>query len=297
MKLVTGIFILVCLMLGCSPKMNSYPVKSGSVTYKTVDTFNLNLYFINPPGFNAKRKYPVLIFFYGGGWLNGDINQFERQAKYFASRGLITVLAEYRIFKLHHSTPFDAVADAKSAIRYLRIHSDSLRIDAAKIIAGGGSAGGHLAAAADLTQLEAPGEDQRISSRPNALVLFNPVFDNGPGGYGHDRIGERYPLISPLHNIKRGAAPSIVFFGTDDNLVPVSVAELYKKKMEEKGNRCELFLYQNQKHGFFNNEQYFFKTVRQSDIFLRSLGYLKGRPTVTSATFKSIESKYGYKSN
>lgn len=297
MKTETGVFILICLMLGCSQKMNSYPVKSDRVTYKTVDTFNLNLYFINPPGFNAMRKYPVFIFFYGGGWLNGDINQFERQAKYFASRGLITVLADYRIFKLHKSTPFDAVADAKSAIRYLRTHSDSLQIDAGKIIAGGGSAGGHLAAAADLTQLEAPGEDHNISPRPNALVLFNPVFDNGPGGYGHDRIGKRYPEISPLHNIKQGAAPSIVFFGTNDNLVSVSTAELYKRKMEEKGNRCDLFIYQGQKHGFFNSEKYFFETVRESDIFLRSLGYLKGKPTITTDTYKSIESKYRYASN
>lgn len=291
MKSGTVIFLLIGLINGCSPKINAYPVKSDVVSYKTVDTSELHLHFFHPTGFNIENKYPVFIFFYGGGWNNGSINQFRRQAVYFASRGLITVLAEYRIFKIHQSTPFDAVADAKSAIRYLRMHADSLRINAGKIIAGGGSAGGHLAAAADLTQLEAPGEDQRISSRPNVLVLFNPVFDNGPGGFGYERMGERYQEISPLHNIKQSAAPSIVFFGTDDNLVPVSTAELYKSKMEEKGNRCDLFFYQGQKHGFFNTEKYFFETVRQSDIFLRTLGYLKGKPTITAGTFKSIESK------
>ncbi len=297
MKTPTLLLSFICVMFGCSPKPVAYPVRSEAVTYKMVDTFKLSLYFIHPPGFNAKRKYPVFIFFYGGGWLNGDINQFERQAKYFASRGLVSVLADYRIFKIHKSTPFDAVADAKSAIRYLRTHSESLGIDGGKIIAGGGSAGGHLAAAADLTQLEAPGENLKISSRPNALVLFNPVFDNGPGGFGHDRIGKRYPQISPLHNIKPNSAPAIVFLGTDDNAVPVATAELYKKKMEEAGNRCDLFIYQDQKHGFFNSEQYFYETVRQTDIFLRSLNYLKSKPAIRPATYKLIESKYSYKSN
>ena len=60
-----------------------------------------------------------------------------------------------------------------------------------KIIASGGSAGGHLAAAAALTdRCFENTDDLSVSCIPNALVLFNPVIDNGPGGYGFEKIGE-----------------------------------------------------------------------------------------------------------
>ena len=57
------------------------------------------------------------------------------------------------------------------------------KIDPERIAAGGGSAGGHVAAACGtLSGFDEESEDETISSRPDALVLFNPVFDNGPGG-------------------------------------------------------------------------------------------------------------------
>ncbi len=220
-----------------------------------------------------------MLFFFGGGWQNGNPWQFRKQALYFASRGIVTILSEYRVASLHRTTPFDAVADAKSAVRYVRINSTRLGIDPDRVIAAGGSAGGHLAAAADLTKLDEPDEDLTVSSRPNALVLFNPVFNNGPGEYGYDRIGSRYPSISPFHNIRENAAPTVVFLGMKDKLVSVKTAEEYRDKMVKFGNRCELYLYPDQPHGFFNQPEYYKKTIKQADIFLNSLGYIKGKPT------------------
>jgi hypothetical protein len=52
--------------------------------------------------------------------------------------------------------------------------------------------------------------------------------------------------------------------------------------MEQKGNRCDLHLYQGQPHGFFGykNTENYTKTVIEMDRFLASLGYLKGEPTL-----------------
>ena len=139
------------------------------------------------------------------------------------------------------------------------------------------------AAAGNIVGLEEQGEQLKISSKPNALVLFNPVFDNGPDGYGYERIGERYPEISPLHNITADAPPTIVFLGTEDPLIPVATAKLYQQKMEAVGSRCDLHLYEGQPHGFFNytrSPEHYFKTVRAADVFLASLGYLQGEPTI-----------------
>ncbi len=257
-------------------------------TYKQIDTVSLKLYVRKPDHFNNKKSYPMIVFFFGGGWVSGDIAQFKPQADYFASRGMITVLADYRVKSRHNTTPFEAVADAKSVIRFLRQNSGRLNIDTAKIAASGGSAGGHLAAAAATVQgLDDPRDNLKISAVPNALVLFNPVFDNGPNGYGYERTGERFSDISPMHNIRKGTAPAVVFLGTADKLIPVETAKLYKQKMEEAGSRCDLFLYEGQGHGFFNfqkddkaENKYFSETVYQADLFLESLGYLSGKPVV-----------------
>lgn len=253
------------------------------VTYKEVDSVSLDLTFYYPTHFGENTKYPVIVFFFGGGWKGGSIAQFREHARYFASRGMMAVLADYRVSNRHHTSPFEAVKDAKSAIRYLRKSAGKLGIDKNRIVASGGSAGGHLAAAAgNISGLEEESEDLTVSSKPDALVLFNPVFDNGPQGYGYDRIGERYPEISPIHNIRQGAPPTIVFLGTEDQLIPVATAKEYQAKMENVGSRCDLFLYEGEKHGFFNikNEKNYKNTLYKADQFLQSLGYLKDEPTI-----------------
>ena len=261
------------------------PKQAQVIMYKQVDTVKLNLTIFHPENYQKDKEYPAILFFFGGGWVSGSIGQFEPSARYFASRGMIAILADYRIFNKHKTTPFDALKDARSAMRYLRANARALSINPNKIAAAGGSAGGHLAAALDLTQIAEASENSNVNTRPNALVLYNPVYDNGPNGYGYERIGERYPEISPLHNIKKGAAPTIVFFGTKDKWVPVATAQMYKQKMEEVGSRCDLFLYLDQPHGFFNfnrkdGQRYYLETLKESDVFLESLGFIKGKPKV-----------------
>lgn len=173
--------------------------------------------------------------------------------------------------------------DAKSAIRFIRDHADGFSIDTSRIVAAGGSAGGHLAAATALTEgYNEKTDDLSVSCIPNALVLFNPVVDNGPGGYGYERIGNEYKNFSPLHNINKGASPTILFLGTNDALIPVETAEYYKVVMEKVGSRCELRLYEGQVHGFFNykNFEYYKKTVYETDQFLQSLGFIKADPEI-----------------
>lgn len=250
------------------------------LVYKKIDTLSLHMRVFRPAGFNATNKYPAIVFFFGGGWISGNTGQFQKQALYLASRGMVAILADYRVQSRHHTTPFEAVMDGKSAIRYVRSHASDLGIDPDRIVAAGGSAGGHVAAATDLTKLDEPTENAAVSSRPNALVLFNPVFNNGPGEYGYDRVGNRYTEISPYHNIRKGAAPTLVMLGTKDKLVPVATAEAYKAKLTEAGSQGELILYPDQPHGFFNRGEWFTKTLRDTDVFLKSLGYIQGEPTL-----------------
>ncbi|MEN8187304.1 MAG: alpha/beta hydrolase [Bacteroidota bacterium] len=261
----------------------SYSFSQEQILYKQIDTTNLYMEVYRPENIDTAKKYPVVVFFFGGGWNTGSIKQFEPHAKYFSQRGMICFLVDYRVNKRQQTTPFESLKDAKSAIRFIREHADELYIDTSKIVTVGASAGGHLAAATALIDDYNENTDNlSVSCKPNALVLFNPVIDNGPGGYGYDRIGNEYKSFSPLHNIMKGTPPTILFLGTNDVLIPVETAKYYQKIMEKVESRCELRLYEGEGHGFFNykNIGYYKKTVLEADRFLQSLGYLKNEPII-----------------
>ena len=147
--------------------------------------------------------------------------------------------------------------------------------------AGGGSAGGHVAATTGICDgLDDPAEkDSQVSSKANALLLFNPVYDNGENGYGHDRAKKWFPAISPAHNITKDDPPTIVFLGSKDALIPVATAEKFDRDLKAVGVKSELWTYQGQSHGFFNeskSQKSFIDTVLKMDAFLISLGWLEG---------------------
>lgn len=247
------------------------------IIYKEIDTIKLFIEVYKPELNNLTKKLPAIVFYFGGGWNEGSMKQFEPQAKYFSQRGMVCFLVDYRIKNKHKTSPFESVKDAKSTIRFIREHANQFNIDTAKIVAAGGSAGGHLAAATALIkEYNDENDNYNISCVPNALVLFNPVIDNGPGGYGYERIGEAYKSFSPMHNIKVGAPPTILFLGTNDIYIPVETIKKYQQEMELVQSICELYLYEGQKHGFFNykNLEYYKKTVKQTDEFLQSLGLI-----------------------
>ena len=256
---------------------------SSLITYKTASGADLKLHVFNPKGHHSSDHSPAIVLFFGGGWSGGQSEKLYGQCAYFASKGMVAMSADYRVKGRNKTTPVECVKDGKSAIRWIRSHAGEMGIDPDKVVAGGASAGGHVAAATGTgVPFNEETDDLSVSARPNALVLFNPVFDNGPSGYGHDRVADYWEKISPMHNINAGTPPTIAFFGDQDEHVPVATAQEYKKRMEDKGSRCDLSIYPGQAHGFFNyrpgNEDrnpYFKKTVEEAAKFLTSVGILK----------------------
>lgn len=272
----------ICLIFGTLLRLGECAEPDYAVVYKTVGETALKLHVFKPEGEVAEAR-PAIVFFFGGGWRGGSVNQFYPHCRYLASRGMVAIAAEYRVENRNQTSPRECVMDGKSAIRWVREHAAELEVDPDRIAAGGGSAGGHVAAACATTVgFEEAGENPGISCRPNALVLFNPVFDNGPNGYGYERVRDYWQDFSPLHTLSKGAPPTVVFLGTEDKYIPVETARVYKRRMEEVGSRCDLFLYEGKRHGFFNykNLESYVTTVTEMDRFLASLGYLEGEPTV-----------------
>jgi acetyl esterase len=264
--------------------------------YKTVGDVKLAIYIFEPAGHKSSDPTPAIVFFFGGGWMAGTPKQFEQQCRYLASRGMVAMTADYRVFSRHGTLAVKCVEDAKSAIRWVRANARRLGIDPNHIAAGGGSAGGHIAACTGVIEgFEAPGEDKSVSSVPDALVLFNPalVLAQLDGLEPvklerleriEDRLGTKPENLSPAHHVRKGAPPTLVQHGKADTTVPYQTAEGFADVMKKAGNRCELVGYEGQVHGFFNvgrgDNSYFIATTREMDKFLASLGWLKGPPTV-----------------
>lgn len=254
----------------------------NTLVYKKAGERELKLSIEKPADWKAADQRPAVVFFFGGGWVGGSAAQFIKQSEYLATRGMVGVRVEYRaIPKGDKGPPLVCCADAKSAMRYVRAHAAELGIDPHRIAAAGGSAGGHLAAFTSLVDgLDDAQDDLAISCKPDALVLFNPVFNNGPGQWGHARVGDRFMEFSPAHHITKDAPPTVVFLGDADNLIPVSVLRDFEAAMKKSGARCDAHVYPKAGHGFFNKDPHFTLTLIEADKFLASLGWLTGEPTL-----------------
>ncbi len=264
-------------------------------TYKTASDTDLKLYAFQPDSWKPGDKRPAIVFFFGGGWTGGTPRQFLPQCKYLATRGMVAIAADYRVASRNHVKAVDCVRDAKSAIRFVRKNAAQLGVDPNRIVAAGGSAGGHLAAACGtIAGFDEPNEDAGISSRPNAMLLFNPAVVLAPvDGLDidqqrlatlSDRMGVNPRDLSPYHHVAPGALPTAIFHGKDDQTVPYATVAAFAKAMKDADNTCELFGYDEQGHGFFNygraRNEMFVATLKEADKFLARLGYLQGEPTL-----------------
>jgi acetyl esterase/lipase len=264
-------------------------------TYKTVGDTSLKLYVYQPDDWKADDKRPAIVFFFGGGWTNGSPRQFMPQCKYLATRGMVAIAADYRVASRHNVKAVECVKDAKSAIRFVRKNAARLGVDPDRIVAAGGSAGGHLAAACGtIANFDETNEDAGISSKPNALLLFNPavvlapvdglVLDEKRLAERRGRMGTNPRDLSPYHHVAPGAPPTAIFHGKADKTVPYATVEAFAKAMKAAGNTCELFGYDDEGHGFFNygraRNRMFVATLKEADKFLAKLGYLQGEPTL-----------------
>lgn len=283
MRTSLSIIIIVIHFL-ISPIVLTAAIDTQIIAYKKVGGTNESLVLkrYGPSGQAEGTALPTAIFFFGGGWNGGNIGHFEPQARHLAERGMVAICAQYRTRSSHEVPPNVCLMDAKSAIRYVRQNAEDLGIDPHRLAVGGGSAGGHLAAATTFCDgFNTVGEDTKISTRANALLLFNPVIDNGVNGYGHERVREFWEDFSPLHNIS-SPPPTLFLLGDNDNLIPVGTGVAFQKAIEDAGGRCDLHIYPTGQHGFFNpgrpagnGKEYYEDCLQKMDDFLVSLGFLK----------------------
>jgi acetyl esterase/lipase len=239
-----------------------------NIKYSSIESDAVVLDLFEPdadPSGVSHAKRPGAVIIHGGGWVNGDKTKpkFVDMAKFMAELGLVAVNINYRMAG-EASAPA-ALIDCKCAIRWLRAHAEQLGVDPDKIVAIGGSAGGHLALMAGLChdpELEL-GDWLEYPSRVSAVFAQYPPTDVrdlliGPNAtrftaqWLPETLPDRLALadkLSPIHYVDGLSVPVLIIHGDADALVPYSHSVQLVEKMQQAGRDARLLTVPGGVHG------------------------------------------------
>lgn len=207
----------------------------------------------------------VIVYYHGGGWVIGDIDEFDTLARQMVQRtGAAVVLVDYRLAPEHRYPT--AAEDAWAALRWTDAHLDEHGMRLPLIVAGD-SAGGNLAAIvarrardeggpqialqvlvypvtdADLTNASYVDPANQLMLTRDGMIWF---WDH----YVPDPASRRNPDASPLQaDDLSGLPPAVVLTAEYDVLR--DECEAYAEKLRASGVKVEHRRFPGQMHAFF----------------------------------------------
>lgn len=253
------------------------------LTYATYGDRKLILDLFTPK--DADGSKPAIVVVHGGGWLNGDKTKFRALAIELASRGYVTAAIEYR---LGGEALFPAgIHDCNAAVRYLRAHAEKYDIDPQRIGAVGGSAGGHLvglmATGWRNEQLQGDGGWSDQTSKLQAAIVMAGPMEMTTGsvaersitvpnqsnsnkwlGKNVEEAPELYALADAHLQISKYSSPILFMVGEHDN---PQRNQPSRDKLKENGVWTGLKVYDDGKHGCWNQLPWFNEMVDDMDEF------------------------------
>lgn len=232
----------------------------ADITYKIADGHQLRLDVVVPA---TGRDFPVVLGIHGGGWALGRKENIRHTATYLARRGLMVVLASYRLAPRHRwPACAEDIADAMAWIKN-NAHIYGGRGD--RIGVYGDSAGGHLSAYAATVLANDP---KLKPSLPEvfASVHWYGVFDfeklansrwrtarifaNFLFGESSKNFAPELRQASPRHHLEGNVPPALIFAAAGDPLYTQSL--MYARELRDCGHTVELRKYKRNIHGFYN---------------------------------------------
>ncbi len=244
--------------------------KVESVTYKGARGDDIQMWVIYPPGFDPAKKYPVYMLLHGGPH-NGiqDAVTYRWNAHVFANWGYIVTWHNF-----HGSSGFgQAFADSINPDRISMPYEDTIKaaawlaaqpfVDADRMVAGGGSYGGFLAAT--------------LLGRPHpfkALIAHAAVYDNftqigADYGASKERFfnfwekPEEFARYSPHTSAGHFVTPTLVIHGQLDQRVPVNQGIELFNTLQTRGVPSKLVYFPDENHWVLKpgNSLFWYQTV------------------------------------
>ena len=270
-------------------------VKEG-LAFVTHGGVELKLDIALPSGSEAMR--PAVVCIHGGAWRSGNRSTYSDLIKKLASEGYVAATVSYRLSQV---APWPAqLDDVRAAVRWLRQHAETYRIDPERIGVTGGSAGGHLSLMLGLAPDGKVGGDTRVQAIVN---YFGPTDMMGEG-FGANAVtaieslvggeravkGEVFKDCSPVTHVSRNDPPVLTFHGSLDRTIPVSQAILLHKALEAVKVPQRLDVLEGQGHGW--EGAHLDRTIRETVEFFDA--YLKGSdaPLLYAEDFSSGVSRW-----
>jgi acetyl esterase len=239
LKAATGLGVTAALVIVAS----ALPAGAGDrvtvkqdVTYRTVDGAKLGLDVYRPAKKGKDR--PAVVLIHGGGWRAGDKRVFADQGNQLAERGFVAFSVNYRLAPDH---PYPAaVDDVEAAVVWVRTHADDYGVDADRIGALGGSAGGHLTGMLATIGDGPLDRGHRIAagvswSGPMDLesIAVAPMVQAFVG-CAPDACADKYADASPIVHVDKSDAPMLLVNSTNE-LVPQTQADTMKAALDAAG--------------------------------------------------------------
>ena len=186
---------------------------------------------------------PVLLFFYGGGWTGGSKARYFSFGQAFASKGIITAVADYRLYPQVRYPAF--VEDGARAFAWLRAHAPEHGGDPNNLFLAGHSAGAYIAVmlAADRSYLKMAGADP--ASIRGVIGISGP-YDFLP--LKDDELiaifgGANRPETQPIHYIDGTRPPMLLVTGTEDTIVAPGNTSRLAARLRSIGSPVEQRIY------------------------------------------------------
>jgi acetyl esterase/lipase len=271
------------------------------IVYRKIDRKELKLDIGKPEG---SGPFPVVLFFHGGGWQQGNKSHMHKWIRKFVEQGYVGVTVAYR-FAPEYRWP-SQIEDAKEAVRFLRAHAAEYNIDPQRVGVMGESAGGYLALMLGVTDLKdslegksqfpefssavqcvvsyfsatdftAPRKELSPELKQDMLNYYNKPLDQVLTDFtgATSKDDPRLTRISVLSYVDENDAPVLIFQGDMDPFVSLEHAIKLQKKLEEAGVPHELVVVKGGGHGFTGEDQE--GTIRRMMTFLGAILQPTGR--------------------
>ena len=197
----------------------------------------------------AGARLPIVVFFYGGGWVAGERGDYAFAGRAFAGNGFVAVVPDYRLVPGVRFPAF--VEDGALAVKWARDHAAQFGGDPARVTLSGHSAGAYIAAmlALDPRFLRQAGVDPRTV---RAAALLAGPYDFAPftEQRGRDALGAwpRPAETQPISFARADAPPLLLASGTADTVVRPYNSERLAARLRSLGAPVELKLYPGKSH-------------------------------------------------
>ncbi len=257
------IFHATLLLISCTEQTSS--IKIAKNIFYNQHGQQLDLYI---PAKLTKKT--AIMFIHGGSFKAGNKEEMATFANYYAQKGYVTSSINYRLIP-EHTYPAH-VNDVSAALSWMKKHAHQFTYDANKIVVVGYSAGGTLAlnlgldatknvaatvGVAPVTDMEALMHNAPLEVVKADLTIY---------------LGDKAPSkAAPISQVNQRSAPTLLFHGDQDEVVPISQSIALKDKLTAHHVPVRLRIFSGAGHEIMLPNKHLNQLIKEMTSFIQSI--------------------------